>query len=172
MREFTIYQGMRGGQHEQSIRKYKKIVGKSGIWYIAIQEDEGDNIYFTKGNGVFSQGFAGSNLSFILEDGTEEYVQGPWHSNSGALLADTGYDTSHKHLTRGIIALDSEPVLESYNKTQHKEVLHYDEEPVIGDHSRIEIMAQEFANKLNKSVYAAKVSTGGGSAGWIKPLIN
>jgi hypothetical protein len=169
MKEFCIYQGMKSGRAEQASCKYKKIHGKSGVWYVGIQPNEGDNIYFTKNNGKYSDGFAGSVISFQLEDGSVEEVQSPWHSNSKSLLSDTGYDTTQKHYTLGIIALDSNPS-EIFMGTRHEEVLHFDEEPIIGDFSRIEIMAQDFANKLGKPVYAARISTGGGSAGWINPI--
>jgi hypothetical protein len=170
MKQFSIHQGIKSGQAEQAVRKYKKIVGKTGVWYVSIQENEGDNIYYSKNNGKYSDGFGGSTLSFELEDGTVDHVQGPWHSNSGGLLLDTGYDATHKHLTRGIVALDLLPVKGDFWKTQHEQVLHFDEEPVIGDYSRIEIMAQDFANKLGKPVYYAVVSTGGGHSGWKNPI--
>jgi hypothetical protein len=169
MKEFSINQRMKCGQAEQSACKYKKIIGKTGVWYIAIQPNEGDNIYFARNNKKYSDGFAGSTLDFELEDGSIDHVQGPWHSNSRSLLADTGYDTTHKHITRGIIALDAEPIPGKYMSTRHEDVLYYDEEPVVGDFERITILARDFANKLGKSVYAAQISNGGGSAEWIKP---
>ena len=170
MKEFSIHQGMKSGQGEQASKRYKKIVGKNADWYVALQENEGDNIYFASRNLRYSDGFGGATLEFQLEDGTIEKVQGPWHSNSTALLIDTNYDTTHKHLTRGIIALDLLPVKGDFWKTQHEQVLHFDEEPVIGDFSRIEIMAQDFANKLRKPVYYAVVSPGGGHSGWKNPI--
>jgi hypothetical protein len=44
MKQFSIHQGIKSGQAEQAVRKYKKIVGKTGVWYVSIQENEGDNI--------------------------------------------------------------------------------------------------------------------------------
>lgn len=168
--EFSICQGIKSAQSEQSSKKYKKIKGKSADWYIAIQKNEGDNIYFASRSKSHSNGFGGSSLQFELEDGTIDTVQGPWHSNSASLLEDTGYDATHKYLTQGIIALDCEPHSNKNGVTLHKEILHRDEEPVLGDYHRIDIMAQEFANKLQKEVYCAVVSMGGGSSGWKKPV--
>jgi hypothetical protein len=73
------------------MRKYKMLTGKSGKrWFIAIQPNEGDNVYCEGGPG--SDGFGGREIAFTLDSGEVVKVIGPWHSNSGALLADTGYD--------------------------------------------------------------------------------
>jgi hypothetical protein len=169
--EFSIHQGMKSVISEQSSKKYKKISQSNKDWYIAIQPNEGDNIYVVYKDKKNQEGFCGSFISFELEDGTIDKVCGPWHSNSGSLLSATQYDVTHKHLTQGIIALDSTPVKGTLSTYSHKEVLHYDKEPKIGDFSRIEIMAQDFANKLNKEVYYAFVSNGGGCSGWKKPIL-
>jgi len=169
--EFSIHQGMKSGHAEQAILKYKKIEGKSNIWYVAIQPNEGDNVYCGSRSGKHSDGFGGSTLDFELEDGTIDKVQGPWHSNSSALLDDTEYDVTHKHFTKGIIALDCVNVEDStdWMKTKHFEVLHYDKEPIIGDFERIDIMAQYFANELKKSIYYAVITSGGGRSKWVNP---
>jgi hypothetical protein len=170
MREFSIYTGMKSAQGEQASKRYKKIEGKNKTWYVAIQGNSADNIYVDT-HDPKSEGFAGSTLEFQLEDGTIDKVKGPWHSNSESLLSDTGYDITDKHLTQGIIALDStNKETGPWGVTIHNDILHYDEIPVIGDFDRIPNMAQEFANKLNQPVYYAVITDGGGSSTWCKPV--
>ena len=160
--KFSIHGPMKSGIGEQSIRTYKKIVGKSGTWLISIQDNEADNIYFASNSGKRSDGFGGATLEFVLENGQIEEVQGPWHSNSDSLYSDTGYDVRDKHLTRGIIAKD---IKRGPNwEDEYIDVLHYDEVPVIGKYKRIEDLAQELANEHNCRVYYAMKSSGGGNA--------
>jgi hypothetical protein len=168
---FSIHQGMKSGIGEQASHKYKKIEGKRGNWYIALQENEADNVYFSEKprEGYHSEGFGGRVIKFELEDGTLDEAQGPWHSNANSLLNDTGYDVTHKYYTQGIIATRKEYAKKSYGPDEFYGILHYDEKPILGDFSRIEIMAQCFANKLDQEVYFSVVSQGGGSSHFKKP---
>ena len=165
MIKFSIHQGMISGQYEQSIRKYKRLTGKKGIWYVAIQDNPADNIYFCNKRSGYSKGFGGATLHFELEDGTKEKVQGPWHSNSDALYGDTGYDIRDKCLTQGIIAKIRKPG-ENYENI-YEDVLHYDEEPVLGTFSRIRDLATELVKEHKCKLYYAVVSKGGGSSHFI-----
>jgi len=166
MIKFSIHQGMKSGQYEQSIRKYKKIQGTSGTWYVAIQDNIADNIYVDS-HDPKSQGFGGATLEFQLEDGTTEQVKGPWHSNSNALFNDTGYDVRDKSLTRGIVAKSM-----NYDKSDfipiYTDVLHYDEQPVIGNFYRIQKIAEKFSKELKCNIYYAVISSGGGSSSWVE----
>jgi hypothetical protein len=173
MRTFSIYGSMKSGVAEQASSKYKKIVGKNSDWYIALGKPEGDYIYSAGRTGKYSDGFGGRIMEFELEDGTIDKVQGPWHSNSDSLLFDTGYDATDKHHTQGIIALNLKHPEDNWHVTEHEEeeILHWDEEPVEGLYHRIDILAQEFATKLNKRVYYAMITNGGGTSGWKQPII-
>ena len=166
--KFSIHGPMTSGQGEQAVRKYKKIIGKRGNWYVAFQENEADNIYFASKSKEYSDGFAGATLSFELEDGTIDKIQGPWHSNSDGLFDDTGYDVRNKHLTKGIIAKNKTHG-EWHHPDEYSDVLHYDEVPVIGEYDRIENLAQMFANELNCKVYFAVKTGGGGSSHYKEP---
>lgn len=169
---FSIYGPMRSGQGELEARTYKKIEGKRGIWYVAVQENCGDNVYFADKHpapNAYFQGFGGATLTFKLEDGTEDHVKGPWHSNSGSLFEDTGYDVRDKYLTRGIIAKNREFSKDSRGGDIYTDVLHYDEAPVLGAFERIDKMAQQFANDLKCEIYYAMKSDGGGSSGTKQP---
>lgn len=164
---FSIYGPMISGQAELEDRIYKKVEGKRGFWYIAIQENAGDNVYFAAKNSdpnAYFQGFGGATLTFKLEDGTEEKVKGPWHSNSGSLFDDTGYDVRDKYLTQGIIAKNREFSEDIRHGDIYTNVLHYDETAKLGKFNRIEEMAQQFANELNCEIYYAMKSSGGGSS--------
>jgi hypothetical protein len=143
-------------------RKFKKIIGKRGIWYVALQENEADNVYFTANDGKYSNGFSGAEITFELEDGAQDQIQGPWHSNSDALFNDTGYDIRNKCYTQGIIA---KQIIHNYYKGDlFREILHYDKKAVLGEYHRIENLAQKFANELNCKVYFSFISSGGGSS--------
>lgn len=166
---FSTYGPMISGQGELESRVYKKIIGKRGIWYIAIQENAADNVYFCSKEDTNSSGFGGATLTFKMEDGTEEQAKGPWHSNSDSLFADTGYDIRDKYFTRGIVAKNHEYAKDMYQPDIYTDVLHYDDVPVLGEFHRIEKIAQEFADNLNCTIYYAVKSSGGGSSAHKKP---
>jgi len=171
--KFSIYQGMKSGFAEQAALKYKKIVGKESIWYVALQSNQADNIYVTSKSGPTKfgsfEGFGGATLLFELEDGTVDSVKGPWHSNSGALLADTGYDITKLTLTRGLVAKKKE-FTENWKEEEYSGILHYDEEPILGTYTRILDIAQDFANQLGQDIWYAMVSKGGGTSGCKHPI--
>ena len=166
--KFSIFgRPMTCGQSELTSRQYKKIVGKRGNWYVAIQENAADNVYFASRSKERSDGFGGATLSFLLEDGTIDKVQGPWHSNSDSLFEDTGYDIRNQYFTQGIIAKTE--VCSKMGQEEYTDVLHYDEVGVLGKFKRIEDLAQELANKHNCKVYYAVKSSGGGSKYFKEP---
>ena len=169
--KFSMYGPMISGQGEQAVRTYKKIVGKKSTWYVSMQENPADNVYCTpnerKPGFERSQGFGGATLTFKMEDGTEDQVQGPWHSCSDSLFLDTMYDVRDKCLTRGICAKSVKR--DYYNGDEYSEVLHYDENATLGEYDRIQNMAQKFANDLNCEIYYAMRSSGGGHSGCASP---
>ena len=174
--EFSISGPMICGQYEAEIRRYKKLKGKKTTWYVSTDINAADNVYACPdeeqnrpGYGGF-RGFGGATLSFELEDGIIDQVTGPWHSNSHSLYADTGYDIRDKNITQGIIAKNR--VGKDFYNSVYSDILHYDEIAVIGLFNRIEDMAQEFADKLDREVYYAVKSNGGGSSGTKKPIKN
>lgn len=166
---FSIHSPMSSGVTDQIQHKYHKVVGKEGNWYIAVTDTPADNIYFASNSGKHSDGFGGSTLTFILEDGTEERVQGPWHSNASSLFEDTGYNILDKYLTKGIVAKNRMYSVNCLYEDVYEDVLHYDEEPVIGEFNRIEKIAQEWANTLGCTIAYGVRSQGGGTSSWVKP---
>lgn len=167
---FSINGPMISGQVEQAVRTYKKIVGAKSTWYVSVQENAADNVYCTSNvrkPGERSQGFGGATLTFKMDDGTEDQVQGPWHSSSESLFLDTMYDVRDKCLTRGICAKSVKH--DYFSGDEYSEVLHYDENPTLGEYSRIEDMAQKFANDLNCRIFYAMKSSGGGNSHFKDP---
>lgn len=150
-------QPMTCGQSEAASRKYKKIQGKSRIWYVAIQENEADNIYVSPDPKENSPGY-----------------NGPWHSNSSALFADTGYDICDKHLTFGVIARDyghyGQNPKNPYGQGIMIDVIWMDERPTVGKFERVTEIAQDIANKEGKPVICYSRSTGGSSRRQVKPF--
>jgi len=165
---FNIHGPMISGIDEAQKRKYHKLIGNRGeIWLYADQPNSADNIYVNGGPG--SQGFGGRTMTFELVDGTTIDLQGPWHANPHSMLAATGVDLRDKSLTRGIVALGRESGETFYSPDTYTEVLHYDEEAVVGSYDRIENLAKRFANTLGKTVFYAMKSSGGGCAGQQDP---
>jgi len=170
MEEFKIGKApMISGQGEIQKRIFKKIEGKKGIWYIAKQKNPADNIYVTsKNKDGYSDGFAGATLSFELEDGTIDKVQGPWHSNSASLFNDTGYDIINKHLTFGVIA-------KNFKRDKDNpygiitDIIYKDDDWVVGPFNRIKQKAQEIANELGERVIYYQKSQGGSIRSWCDP---
>lgn len=162
-RKFSMNGPMLCGQAEQAERIYFKFIGQKSIWYIGIQENPADNIYSTSiVKSGRSDGFGGATMEFILNDGTKDLVQGPWHSNADSLLHDTGIDITPTRLTQGICAKGvTGTMLEGYEYT---DVLHYDESAQLGQYDRIMTIAQNLADKLQCRVYYAMKSAGGGNA--------
>lgn len=154
---------MKCASAEAENRKYKMIIGKSNLkWLVAIQENEADNIYVEGEPNCY--GFGGRDLTFELEDSSEITLRGPWHSNADSLYSDTGYDIRDKYLTQGICSLDID-----YSTELYKDVLHYDKNPVVGEYNRVNKIAQEFANKLNKTVYYCMRTSGGSERAQVDP---
>lgn len=162
--------------------RFKKIVKGQKAWYVGCQPNEADEIYVGSSNpeeehtvGLF-RGFGGATLQFKLEDGTIDNVKGPWHSNPDALLQSTGYDVRNKSLTWGCISKHKsyEPNDKVYGGSDQifKDLIYIDDDPVIGEYTRIEKLAQEYANKLNMTIYYHNNSCGGSQTGCKKPKNN
>lgn len=93
---------MISGRADAEARRFKKIPctnGRGGVWLVALQPNEADNVYFHDPRDTKSDGFGGATLRFTLEDGTVYEAKGPWKGHAGSLLRDTGYDCRDKHLT-------------------------------------------------------------------------
>lgn len=150
------------------VRTFKKYVGKSGkIWMVAIQSNPADSIYVS--GGEHSEGMAGRTFTFKLEDGTTEDIKGPWHTNSNALLKDTGIDIRDLHSTFGVIGMDRSYGSNGIHPVTIHDVLHLDSDWTLGTFDRIEQLAQIFANNHLKPVCYFVKSKGGSSCGYAKP---
>lgn len=166
------------GSTDAEKRRYKKLIGKSGrTWLVSIQDDAAGNVYVsanpkenTPGYKGF-QGFGGRTLHFVLEDETKLDLTGPWHSNASALFEDTNYDVRDKHLTFGVVGLGREWKTERgcCGPVTITNVIYKDSDWIIGEYNRINKIAQELANKLNKTVIKFVKSHGGSSCGPVEP---
>lgn len=156
--------------YDNSDNVYKKIETKSNVWYVSLASNAGDDIYVYVKNedpDSYFKGYGGATLMFKLEDGTIDAVKGPWHSNSGALLSDTGYDVTNKFYTFGVIgkgrAFDDDHV------AYIDDVIYKDETWTIGGFNRISEMAQKMADQLNVKVWYYVQSIGGSTTAWKDP---
>ena len=167
---------MMSGSADAEKRVYKKLIGKSGrIWLVAIQDNPADNIYVSantiENNPGYKgfRGFAGRTLTFELEDGSILELQGPWATNSDALLKDTGYDVRDKYLTFGVIGLGRKYENGCGGGVTITDVLYQDEGWTIGEFDRVDKIAQKLANEIGKTVMKFSKSQGGSSCGQVKP---
>jgi len=141
---------------------HKKYIGKSGrTWIVANVENAGADIHVSDPNPN-SQGYGGSSLKFLLEDGSFEELQGPWHANSDALYADTGVDVRDKHLTIGVISKNRKDGFLIG-------ILYLETVPELGVFDRTNKIAQKLANMHKKTLYLYCRSSGGSSCGPIEP---
>lgn len=157
-RIFSIHDPMICCSYEAESRIYQSFIGKSGRrWVVAIDKEPANYIYIEGGKN--SKGFGGRTLEFKLQNGEIIRLQGPWHSNADALYKDTGYDIRDKYFTIGIIGLHRQR--NGYQEL-YWDILHEDQKPILGEYDRIEKLAVEFANKLQKTIYYSYKSNGGG----------
>ncbi len=163
---FNLDSPMISGIGEVQERVFKEIKGKKGKrWFVAVQNNEADNIYVE--TTECNNGFCGRKMKFKLQDGSIVTAIGPWHSNSGALYKDTGYDCRNKHLTYGIVAKERIYV---GGQTKYVNVVFVDTEFTLGSFNRIDDIAQFFANKFGQRIYYAVKTMGGGRSSYCDPI--
>ena len=155
---------------------FERYIGKSRrIWMVGNCDSPSSEIYAQadpreniKGYRGF-RGYGGSTLVFRTSDNAAVQLQGPWHSNSNALYADTGIDVRDKCITFVVISELIEYIEERTNDIVMRNVLYKDEDPAIGPFDRGRLLAKEIATKLNKQVILYSESYGGSSCGPVKP---
>lgn len=165
-------QPMRSGQGEAQSRKYHKYLGKSGkTWLVADQPNAGANIYVSANPEELKpgyrgfQGFGGSTLTFPLVNGGEIKLQGPWHSNSGALYEDTGIDVRDKHYTFVVVSRRRESG--GHYEMIMADVIYRDDAPVLGPFNRGDAIAEELLKTTGAdSLCLYSESEGGSSCGF------
>lgn len=149
--------------------KYVMVVGNSGrAWFYPLLPNRGDHILVTdsKDWDKRGDGFGGSTLKLNLNYPTYEFeLRGGWHSNSSALLADTGIDLTQYHATFGVIC----GKVIDYNGLEFDEILHLDDGWVIGRIDRVECEAQYIADRDNRKVCMWRQSFGGAYSRWVTP---
>ena len=154
-------------QSEVVERKYHKYGEKGNIYLVADQPNSADNIYCGYDHDTKSGGFGGAWLTFPLVDGEEIKLQGPWHTNSEALLAHTGVDIRDKHSTLLVIGKAVEYFKGDWNPLI-KDLVYCDEEWKIGRFDRKEEI-EEMLNKHQVPLFVYKESKSGSSSGWEYP---
>lgn len=147
---------------------YRKLVDPQGhVWlYPVNSETPAEQVYFHDPKDLKSDGYGGSTLHFLLEDGTVYDAKGPWHSSADGMWAATGVDIRATYRTYGCVALKR--VYEGHVQTFHG-VLHADTSPVIGEFDRLEKIAQAHADRLGHPVAYYSKSKGGSSSGYKIP---
>jgi hypothetical protein len=156
------------GSHEASKHKYKLLIGKSGKrWVVSTDANAADHVYVDGGKG--SDGFGGRTLTFELEDGTTVDFIGPWKTTADGLFNDTEYDVRNTRATKGIVAQQRELGKPFGAPDTYIDVLHEDEDFVLGTYTRIDEIAQQFADELGVKIAYGLISEGGGYTGWATP---
>lgn len=138
---------------------WRKIEGPNRTSYLipVDVENVGDYVHCDP-NNKDSQGYAGREMSFKLEDGSAYKCIGPWHTNTRSVKQATGLDLENKHYhmcaiyTEDKLLYLTELILGMY---PNQGIYNYAEK------------AQAFANNLNKTV-SVFVNTNGGSSRYNK----
>lgn len=143
-------------------------VGKSGkTWLIPAvtrYPNRGDHIYVTAYSDVTKRGdgFARRTIHLPLIGGGEFELNGGWHSNADACLADTGIDCTNQYLTYGAVGLHRAGHMVIYG------LIYQDKSPQIGSYKRIETLAKKIATERGEHVVYGVVSLGGAASGVAK----
>lgn len=164
---FSMWGGLpRSGRADATAYTYHRHIDPAGRqWFVADAPDAGDHVYVADRDGG---GFCGDVFDFLLTTGESVHAKGPWLSNPEALFTMTGVDVRDKCMMQGVVALEEETT-RGFGPAFYKGVLHWDEKPVIGHCDRIDRLAEEWAVKLGKPVYAAWRRPSGGSARYVRP---
>lgn len=137
---------------------FRKKPDAQRTWYYPVDVDNpGDHIYVDDGS---HKGHGGSMVYLPLEDGTEEAVRGPWHSNSRALFELAGVDLREQHRTVVVIGTGFDA------QRQHVVGVLYCDPPQgqVGAFDRGNKLAQQYANERGEVVAYAVGSMGGSSS--------
>ncbi len=148
---------MRSGIGEQeSIGEYElhaEVRGPTVVrnWLFPIDIPNRAAHIYTDNPNKTEDGFGGRTMEFPLADGGTYKATGPWHSNSNALLRNTGIDIRNEHYTQGCIALNR---VNAFDKdTQYKYILIQDDEQVLGNFHRIQCIAKLIAQYIDIPLY-------------------
>jgi hypothetical protein len=155
---------------------YTKVVDKGGrAWLYPVDvPNPADHIHVTNSSNwdEAGEGYGGSTLTFVLEDGELFKLRGGWHSNSSSFFSATGVDIRDKHYTRGVIALNWEHHVNPNNYKRYERgtgVKLFEDGWTVSEYSRVKDFALELGEKLKCKLYYYEQSFGGSSSGWIIP---
>jgi hypothetical protein len=159
---------MFSGAAEATKFVYRKIVDSKGhVWlYPSNSDTPAEQVHYHDPKDLRSDGYGGSTLHFVLEDGTTYAAKGPWHSSADGMFEATGIDIRNTHRTYGCVAKKR---VYKGNVHEYHDVLHADTEPVIGEFDRLKKIAQKWADELGHPVACYSQSKGGSSSGWEIP---
>lgn len=143
-----------------AMHKYRYYKGEYHEWLVGDIPNCASQIY-VKGCKD-SNGFNGQTLKFELVDGTILEWKGPWHSNSDSFFRDTGVDIRDKHYTFGCVAVGRK--YEGW-EVVFRGILHIDKEPTLGTYNRIETLANNYTTELGIPLYYYSRSEGGSTSG-------
>jgi hypothetical protein len=160
---------MISGIAEQQSVKYLKFDDKNKagrLWFVGDTEDAAERVYVGFPYDTKSQGFAGRWMDFETVDGEVVSLQGPWHSNSEALYAATGYDTRNQYRTFVVVAKER---CYSGGQDYFKGILYMDDDPTLGSFYRYKEIAQRIADERGETVYYYVTSRDGSSSAPVQP---
>lgn len=169
MSDFTVERMvMRCAPAEAEAKSYKIALDKEGcVWFYTLDvADPSGSVYFHDPNDDKSEGFGGRVITFKIGKCGVYQAKGPLHASASGLFAGTGVDLRDMHLIFGCVSLGRRY---DQSRTVMTDVLYMDKEPMLGDFFRIENLAHEWADRLEKDVCYYSESGGGSSSGVVKP---
>jgi len=164
-----------GGRHNRckpvTFDVHQKLTGKSGATWIipASGRFPASDIHCRDAKREHSEGYYGSTLTWTLEDGSTCSLQGPWHSNAGALYDDTGVDLRECHQTW--CAVSRNVRFMRSGAIELIDPIYADEEVQESSFSRGDQIGQRIADERREPVYLVRESGGGGCYGWVCPTL-
>ena len=166
---------IKSGQAEAVNRRYHAIeYAPNNYWLYADEPAAADHVYVGCSDlDHKSEGFGGATLSFDLIDGSVLKLKGPWKASAKKMLRATGVDITDRYSSRGVIAF-SKPTHDRngggyFGTDTYTDLVHLDEDWVIGDYDRIDCLAQDIANETGRLTYFYAETQGGSHSGCREP---
>lgn len=166
---------------------YRKIETNNGRTYLVpVNVPNAADYIHVDVHDPTSRGYGGRTLEFPLEDGTMYKTKGPWHTNSEALLKETGIDIRELHGTKVTIwsVVDEVSTFKEYVRQEDGtlkwmdvtrprpvkgEVIYEEQDYCLGDFHRGERVAQAIADIRQETVKFKSESRGGAVEAWKTP---
>ena len=148
--------------------------GMEKEWHIALGKKHAIWLYHPERSGVWcsggpgSRGCGGSTVPFKLAGGLGTIsLVGPWHSNAGQFLEETGIDVRDQFVTWGCVGTERLYATNT-GRSGIGNLIWFDKEPTKGKFQRVEFFAWELQQLYpGQKLYMYSESEGGSTLGQV-----